>query len=385
MQGTQPACDAINNEGRTGCFYCSAVVGDITIFENNMHPDNHFPLATFGATTARGNRRSVQTHYGWCIHRQDDIDPERVGRNTEAFAAGHVNPSAPSRTTRATISSHPPIDMAKLHYDGYMIITDFISMTTTQFACLSRSLHHFPSLFDIEGAGIFNQTFRGLNDGLRRAISLDKWLTATGTQADAPGLIHRLQLALQRIIAALPADYGHEVQPAEIYILRSAAGCLQQAAHTDYNTTHADFGDINTAPLSFFFAISPEAKLILWERPNPRSELQARTIELEQGQAFLLLGSKVHSGAAYDRENFRGFMYIHQRTYVPPIPRRTYLPLAASRRRSQPTSRNPPAPGEQSATTDPASDSDDLSTYGSPQHRSALAGDSSTPNSLRTQ
>jgi hypothetical protein len=296
-------------------------------------------------------------------------------------------PIPPSRPTRATTGSHPPIDMAKLNSEGYMIITDFITMSSSQFACLTRSLtNHSPSLFNIEGAEIFNQTHRGLNDGLRRMTSLDLWLTATSTEADSPGLIiHRLQLAVQRIIAALPADYGHEVQPAEIYIIRSDAGCLQQAAHTDYDTDHADFGDINTAPLSFFFAISPGAKLILWERPKPRSQLQARTIELEQGQAFLLLGSKVHSGAAYDRENFRGFMYIHQRTYVSPIPRRTYPPLAASRHRSQPTTSNLPTPGEQCATTDPDSDSDGLSTYGSPQHRTALSEDRSTSNSPRAQ
>ena len=223
--------------------------------------------------------------------------------------------------------------MEELNSVGYVIITDFITMTPTQFDFLTRALtNHSPFLFNIEGAEIFNQTHRGLNDGLRRMTSLDLWLTATGTEADSPGLIHRLQLAVQRIIAALPAEYRHEVQPAEIYIIRSDAGCLQQAAHTDYETDHADFGNINTAPLSFFFAISPGAKLVLWERPNTSSQLQARTIELEQGQAFLLLGSKVHSGAAYDKENFRGFMYLHQHTYVPPIPRLTDPPHAASRR-----------------------------------------------------
>jgi hypothetical protein len=215
--------------------------------------------------------------------------------------------------------------------------------------------------------------------------SLDLWLTATGTQADAPGLIHKLQLAVQRIIAALPADYGHKVQPAEIYIIRSDAGCLQQAAHTDYDTDHADFGHINTAPLSFFFAISPGAKLVLWERPDPKKPVQARTIELKQGQAFLLLGSKVHSGAAYDKENFRGFMYIHQRTYVSPVPRRTYPPQSASRRRLQPTTSNLPTSGEPCAATDADSDSDGLTAYSSPPHSTALSGDRSTSNSPRAQ
>jgi hypothetical protein len=263
--------------------------------------------------------------------------------------------------------------MVKLNSEGYMIITDFTTMKPYCFDCLTRSLtQHSPTLFNIPGTEIFNQRLQGLNDGLRRMTSLASWLTVTSTQADAPGLIRNLQAAVQRIIAALPVDYGHRDLPTQIRIIRSGAGCLQQAAHTDYDTDHADFGNINTAPLSFFFAISPGAKLVLWERPNTSSQLQARTIELEQGQAFLLLGSRVHSGAAYETENFRGFMYIHQRTYVPPIPRLTYPPHAASLRRLQPTTSNLPTSGEPRAATDADSDSDGLTAYSSPQHDTPL-------------
>jgi hypothetical protein len=282
-------------------------------------------------------------------------------------------PIRPTRTTRANNNHHPQIDMDKLNTEGHMLITDFSSMTSSQFECLARSLpRHSTSLFNSDAATIFNQTHKGVNDGLRRVTSLDLWLTATEQESDPPGLIRKLQLAVQRVIAALPEGYRHEVKPAEIYIIRSDAGCLQQAAHTDYDPNHADFRNINTAPLSFFFALSQGAKLVLWERPNTSPQLQSRTIELEQGQAVLLLGSRVHSGAAYETANFRGFMYIHQRTYVPPIPRLTYPPHAASLRRLQPTTSNLPTSGEPRAATDADSDSDGLTAYSSPQHDTSL-------------
>ena len=78
-------------------------------------------------------------------------------------------------------------------------------------------------------------------------------------------------------------------------------------------------------------------------------------------------------------------MYIHQHTYVPPIPRSTYLPQAASRRRLQPTTSNLPTSGEPCAAADADSDSDDLSAYSSPPHSTALSGDRSTSNSPRAQ
>jgi hypothetical protein len=189
--------------------------------------------------------------------------------------------------------------------------------------------------------------------------TLDSWLAVTSTQPDAPQLIRRLQAAVQRIIAALPEGYGHRDLPTEINIIRSGANCLQQAAHTDYDTDHADFGRFDTPPLSLFFAISPEANLVLWDRPNPTASLQSRTIEFRQGQAILLLGTMIHSGAAYAQENFRGFKYIHQTTYSPPDPRVTYAPRAACPHRPQPATGKLLKPGEHTQPHEPCESTDD--------------------------
>jgi hypothetical protein len=275
-------------------------------------------------------------------------------------------PITPTRTTRAeTNTSHPQIDMFKLASDGYLLITDFISMKPSLFAILVRSLtQNALSLFTPESAEIFNQEREGANDGRRRMTSLGEWLTATSNQLEAPDLIRRLTVAVQRIIRALPEGYRPEDLTKEIRIIRSAAGCLQQAAHTDYETDHADFGHFDTPPLSLFFAISTGAKLVLWDQPPHASSPQARTIEFRQGQAILLLGTKTHSGAAYDQENFRGFMYIHKSTYSPPDPRVTYAPRAACPRRPQPTAGRPPEPEEHTPPQEPCESSDgDLDDY----------------------
>jgi hypothetical protein len=201
-------------------------------------------------------------------------------------------PITPTRTTRATTNRHPPIDMAKLDSDGHMRITDFTQMSTDCFDILVRSLgqHYYP-LFDPASTEIFNQHRDGPNDGRRRATNLDAWLTATDNHPDAPQLIRRLQAAVKRIIAALPEGYGPRNLPTAISIIRSEAGCLQQAAHTDYDTDHEDFGNPDTPPLSLFFAISPGAKLVLWDQPTNTSAPQARTIEFSQGEAILLQGT----------------------------------------------------------------------------------------------
>ena len=277
-----------------------------------------------------------------------------------------IPPSSPlTRTTRAHTNLHPRIDMVKLDSDGHLHITDFIRMPNDLFAILVRSLtQNDVSLFTQESAEIFNQQRDGENDGRRRMTDLSAWLAATGSHPEAPHLIQRLQAAVARIIAALPAGYGPRDLPTEIRIIRSAAGCLQQEAHTDYHTGHIDFGDFDTPPLSLFFAISPGAKLVLWDRSTRTSSPQARTIEFNQGEAILLLGSKTHSGAAYDQENFRGFMYIHKPTYFPPNPRVTYAPRAACPRRPQPATGKLPEPGEHTKPHGPCEpiDSDSGST-----------------------
>ncbi len=133
--------------------------------------------------------------------------------------------------------------MVKLAADGYILITNFISMPTSHFEILTRSLsQNYDSLFAIEDAGLFNQQIKGLNDNLRRMTTVDSWLAVTSTHPEATQLIGRLRSAVQRIIAALPKGYGHRDLPTEISIIRSGANCPQQAAHTDYDTDHADFG-----------------------------------------------------------------------------------------------------------------------------------------------
>ena len=282
------------------------------------------------------------------------------------FSAHETPPTQLTRLTRAeTNTSHPQIDMFKLASDGYLHITDFISMKPSLFDILVRSLtQNALSLFTPESAEIFNQEREGANDGRRRMTSLGEWLTATSNQLEAPDLIRRLTVAVQRIIRALPEGYRPEDLTKEIRIIRSAAGCLQQAAHTDYETDHADFGHFDTLPLSLFFAISTGAKLVLWDQPPHASSPQARTIEFGQGQAILLLGTKTHSGAAYDQENFRGFMYIHKSTYSPPDPRVTYAPRAACPRRPQTTAGRPPGPEEHTPPQELCESSDgDLDDY----------------------
>ena len=98
-----------------------------------------------------------------------------------------------------------------------------------------------------------------------------------------------------------------------LIILHSAATCVQQAAHTDYNTT---------APLSLLAGISRDSTLILWF-PDTNGVLRPRVIDLPRGQAILFHGAQAHSGADYTTDNYRIFCYLQQSTYVE-APRQTH-------------------------------------------------------------
>ena len=117
----------------------------------------------------------------------------------------------------------------------------------------------------------------------------------------------------------------------DLTILRSAATCVQQAPHTDYNTTHSDFLDPATAPLSLLAGISLRSKLVLWF-PGTNGELQPTDIALPRGQAILFHGAQPHSGAAYTTDNYRLFSYLQQSTYVE-SPRQTHQLYAGEQRR----------------------------------------------------
>ena len=210
--------------------------------------------------------------------------------------------------------------MVALAISGYTIVTGFTSLKPDGFAALSKTLGTLGKLFDMREAEIFNQGFaREHNDGKRRQITWEQATAAADPRSPAQHALLELERATRKLLTLLPGGYTAK-KPT---IIRSIAGCKQQAMHTDYEPYHSDFKAPATAPLGMLFPVSKTARLVLQEKAPASS--RPRTVTIRRGEAIVFRGDQIHGGAAYSEVNYRVFSYIHKDTYTQPVDPVTYL------------------------------------------------------------
>lgn len=186
--------------------------------------------------------------------------------------------------------------MNKLHEEGYEIIEKAVSITDTDLGDVVQR--------GKRGRYIFNHNKRlGIKeDRKRKQIHLG---------SKAPGLNQEIKKVLHERFPKL--------QPTEIVVLHSKAGCQQQNPHCDYEQDKGEFESTpdELIPLGCVAAVMDNSTLELWPgsmrvrsgRPSG-AQIQRQTVSLNAGDLLVFRGDVTHAGSPYDKDNFRLHTYL---------------------------------------------------------------------------
>ena len=131
----------------------------------------------------------------------------------------------------------------------------------------------------------------------------------------------RVQAILPRGISKSLQKFIHKLFPEkqinDFVILKSKAGCQQQAAHTDYVPTQEIlYATDDEMPLLFLIALEENTKLCVWPRSHTliqgarRRPIKCEEVHMNAGDALVFRGDLVHAGASYDTDNVRIHVYL---------------------------------------------------------------------------
>ena len=167
---------------------------------------------------------------------------------------------------------------------------------------------------------IFNETGRGVPDGLRRQIDIqrDGALVLRGPPPPTwlRGVVDRIKTLAGRLGRRADTISG----------LVSLAGCTEQPPHYDFNPASLEGATPGLVPLSLIVATEAGTSLVALLRDDGTP----RQVCIAAGDGMLFRGDSVHAGSAYHEHNFRIHAYLDTPEF-PANAAKTFLSRSARR------------------------------------------------------
>ena len=218
----------------------------------------------------------------------------------------------------------------EIHSTGYHLFRQAVVVDTATRAHLERRSRSMKGV-------IFNNQAAG-NDRKRRQKRL-----CFGAAHTKNGVLDKFAGDLSAFIRERISE---TLRPADWVLLKSAAGCHRQVAHTDYEPSEElAAAPHDQVPLLVIVALQDKTTLDVWPGSikliskleclgssalAAQPEIQRTQLHMNEGDILVFRADLVHAGSAYDAENVRIHCFLDSDT-VPRPPGATFRMDRASR------------------------------------------------------